>query len=216
MYVWLRFARMAATTGRRGRYRPGGESRLSFRCLPTDIDFNFHLNNARYLMLADLGRVDIFFRSGLFALMRRRNWAPMLGGVQTVFVREVRLWQRFDVVSSIETWEGTQVIGKHRFIHENGEVAALVLTTAGVYDRTARRFVDMGEVIRELGYEATPRPASDAEKIFMASHAGLRALAKEGGKLASTFYERLSKGGVDIGVEGGIEEHRNRHDGTNL
>lgn len=184
MYVWLRFARMAVTTGRRGPYRPGGESRLSFRCLPTDLDFNLHLNNARYLMLADLGRVDIFFRSGLFALMRRRNWAPMLGGVQTVFVREVRLWQRFDVVSTIETWEGTQVIGEHRFIHENGEVAALVLTTAGVYDRTARRFVDMGEVIGELGYEATPRPPSDAEKIFMASHAGLRALAKEHGTSA--------------------------------
>lgn len=179
MYVWLRFARMAATAKRRGPYRPGGVSTLSFRCLPTDIDFNFHLNNARYLMLADLGRVDIFFRSGLFALMRRTNWAPMLGGVQTAFVREVRLWQRFDVVSSIETWEGTQVIGKHQFIHENGELAALVLTTAGVYDRAARRFVEMSEVVRELGYEAVPRPPSEAERIFMTSHAGLRALAKE-------------------------------------
>ncbi|MDQ2704771.1 MAG: thioesterase family protein [Pseudomonadota bacterium] len=180
MYVWLRFVRMAATVKSRGPYVPGGESRLSFRCLPADIDFNLHLNNARYLMLADLGRVDIFFRSGLFALMRRRNWAPMLGGVQTVFVREVRLWQRFDVVSSIETWEGSQVIGKHRFVHESGEAAALVLTTAGVYDRTARRFVDTGEVIRELGYEAKPRPASEAERVFMTSHSGLRALAKAG------------------------------------
>jgi acyl-CoA thioesterase FadM len=180
MYVWFRFARVAATGKSRGAYEPGSESRLSFRCLPTDVDFNLHLNNARYLMLADLGRVDIFFRSGLFALMRRRNWAPMLGGVQTAFVREVRLWQRFDVVSSIETWEGTQIIGKHRFVHENGEVAALVLTTAGVYDRTARRFVEMNDVIRALGMEATPRPPSEAERIFMASHAGLRASAKEG------------------------------------
>lgn len=179
MYVWLRFARMAATTGKRGPYRPGGASVLSFRCLPTDIDFNMHLNNARYLMLADLGRVDIFFRSGLFALMRRRNWAPMLGGVQTAFVREVRLWQRFDVVSSIETWEGTQVIGKHRFVHEDGQVAALILTTAGVYDRSAKRFVPMDEVIAALGREArTPRPPSDAEAAFMASHSGLRAEAK--------------------------------------
>ena len=178
MYVWLRFARMAATVKRRGPYLPGSEGRLSFRCLPTDIDFNLHHNNARYLMLADLGRVDIYFRSGLFALMRRRNWAPMLGGVQTVFVREVRLWQRFDVVSSIETWEDTQVIGKHRFVHQNGEVAALVLTTAGVYDRTARRFVEMNEVIRLLGIDAAPRPPSEAEKIFIASHSGLRALAK--------------------------------------
>ena len=189
---------------------------LSFRCLPTDIDFNLHLNNARYLMLADLGRVDIFFRSGLFALMRRRNWAPMLGGVQTAFVREVRLGQRFDVVSSIETWEGTQVIGKHRFVHGNGEVAALVLTTAGVYDRTARRFVEMNEVIRALGIEATARPPSEDERIFMASHSGLRALAKGDRELVSTFYERLSKSGVDIDIEDVIREDRKHHDGTDL
>ena len=158
----------------------GEASRLSFRCLPTDIDFNWHLNNARYLMLADIGRIDIFFRTGVVRLAREKGWAPMLGGVQTVFVREIRLWQRFEVVSSIETWDGTQVIGRHAFILENGEMAALVMTTAGIYDRAARRFVDMAEVIRMLGIEAVPRPPSEAERIFMASHAGLRALAKGG------------------------------------
>ena len=71
----------------------------------------------------------------------------MLGGVQTVFVREIRLWQRFQVASSIETWEGTQVIGRHDFILENGDIAALVMTTAGIYERAARRFVEMAEVI---------------------------------------------------------------------
>ena len=166
MYVWLRFARMAATARKRGRYRPGGASVLSFRCLPTDIDFNLHLNNARYLMLADLGRVDIFFRSGLFALMRRRNWAPMLGGLQTAFVREVRLWQRFDVVSSIETWEGTQVIGKHQFVHENGEVAALVLTTAIVYDRRAA-LCRHGRGDPRTGLRGAARPPNEAEKASL-------------------------------------------------
>ena len=56
MYVWGRLARMAATTKSRGLFRPGDESRLNFRCLPSDIDRNMHLNNARYMMLADIGR----------------------------------------------------------------------------------------------------------------------------------------------------------------
>jgi acyl-CoA thioesterase FadM len=178
MYVWARLARVIATTGRRGPYVPGGESRLGFRCLPTDIDPNMHLNNARYLMLADLGRIDIFVRSGLMRLNRERRWAPMMGGVQSVFVREIRLWKRFEVISSIETWEDTQVIGCHRFVLENGDTAALVMTTAGVYDPAARRFVQIGEVIEALGVNAVQRPPSEAEKIFMASHSGLRALAK--------------------------------------
>ena len=62
MYVWGRLARTMLTAKSRGPYRMGGESRLSFRCLPTDIDTNLHLNNARYMMLADIGRIDIFQR----------------------------------------------------------------------------------------------------------------------------------------------------------
>jgi acyl-CoA thioesterase FadM len=180
MYVWARLARMALTTGSRGPYRPGEQSRLSFRCLPTDLDFNRHLNNARYLMLADLGRIDLFFRTGLVRMARDKGWAPMLGGLQTVFVREIRLWRRFDVVSSIETWEGTRVIGRHSFVLDDGTVAALVMTTAGIYDRRARRFIPIDEMLRLLGIDASPRPPSDAERIFMASHQGLRALAKGG------------------------------------
>jgi acyl-CoA thioesterase FadM len=178
MYVWARLARVIATTGRRGPYVPGGESRLSFRCMPSDIDPNMHLNNARYLMLADLGRIDIFIRSGLMRLNRERRWAPMMGGVQSVFVREIRLWKRFDVISSIETWEDTQVIGRHRFMLENGDTAALVMTTAGVFDLASRHFVPIDDVIEALGVNAVQRAPSEAEKIFMASHSGLRALAK--------------------------------------
>ena len=177
MNVWARLAKVALTTRSRGRYEPGGESRLSFPCLPTDLVANLHLNNARYLMLADLGRMDIFLRAGLLQLTRKMNWAPMMGGVQSVFVREIRLWKRFEVVSSIETWEGTQVIGRHRF-ELDGRTAALVMTTAGVYDRTNRRFLEIDEVIAALGRRIAPRPPTEAERIFMQSHDGLRALAK--------------------------------------
>ncbi|TKB14389.1 MAG: thioesterase [Mesorhizobium sp.] len=178
MYVWGRLARTMATASRRGPYLIGGESRLAFRCLPTDIDFNSHLNNARYMMLADLGRIDIFLRAGLIALARRNGWAPMIGGLQVAYVREIRLWRRFEVVSSIETWEGTSVIGRHRFVLDNGETAALILTTGGVYDRRGRRFLGIDEVVAALGRSAQPRPPTEAERAFMVSHRNLREQAK--------------------------------------
>jgi acyl-CoA thioesterase FadM len=180
MYVWGRLARMMATASSRGPYHMGSESRLAFRCLPFDIDFNSHLNNARYMMLADLGRIDIFLRAGLIALARKNGWAPMIGGLESVYVREIRLWRRFEVVSSIETWEGTQVIGRHRFVLDNGETAALIMTTGGVYDRPGRRFVDIDEVVMALGRSVQPRPPTETERNFMASHQGLRSLAKAG------------------------------------
>ena len=179
MYVWARMARMMATTRSRGPYLMGGESRLAFRCLPTDIDFNVHLNNARYMMLADLGRIDIFLRAGLISLARKNGWSPMMGGLQSVYVREIKLWRRFEVVSSIETWEGSSVIGKHRFVLDTGETAALIMTAAGVYDRAGRRFLDIDEVVTALGGPIRPRPPTEAERLFMTSHQGMRNLAKQ-------------------------------------
>jgi acyl-CoA thioesterase FadM len=181
MYVWARLARMALTAKNRGRYHMGDESRLTFRCLPTDVDSNLHLNNARYMMLADVGRIDIFMRAGLIALARKKGWAPMMGGLQAVYVREIRLWRKFDVVSTVETWQETQVIGSHRFVLEDGQTAALVMTTAGIYDFSNRRFLQIGEVIATLGHRFMPRPPTEAETIFMASHGRLRELAKKGG-----------------------------------
>jgi acyl-CoA thioesterase FadM len=104
----------------------------------------------------------------------------MIGGLESVYVREIRLWRRFEVVSSIETWEGTQVIGRHRFVLDNGETAALIMTTGGVYDRPGRRFVDIDEVVAALGRFVQPRPPTEAERTFMTSHQGLRNLAKSG------------------------------------
>lgn len=180
MYVWARMLRIAATQKSRGPFKAGDESRLTFRCLPTDIDPNLHLNNARYMMLADCGRLDIFFRSGLLKLTRARNWAPLMGGVQAVYVREIRLWRKFEVVSTIETWEDSQIIGRHTFHLEDGTMAAAVMTTAGVYDFANHRFVRAGDVIEALGYEDAPRPPTEAERAFMESHGRLRQLSKAG------------------------------------
>jgi len=178
MYVWGRFLRTALTTRSRGPYRLGEESTLSFRCLPTDIDGNLHLNNARYMMLADMGRIDIFLRAGFWDLCKRSGWAPMMGGLQVVYVSEIRLWQRFRVVSSLETWRDRQMIGAHRFLHMDGTVAAAMLTTAGAYDRAARTFVPADDIVRRLGHEGEPRPLTAEEAAFLTSHDGLRGLAK--------------------------------------
>ncbi|WP_274427207.1 thioesterase family protein [Chelativorans sp. YIM 93263] len=179
MYTWLRLMRVAATYRRRGRFTADSESRLAFRCLPTDIDMNLHLNNARYMMLADMGRIDIFLRSGLVTESRKRRWGPLLGGLQVAYVREIRLWKRFTLVSTVETWHERQIVGRHRFVLDDSRTAAIILTTGGVYDFANRRFVPIDEVMATIGIDAPPRPPSDEEQAFMDSHQGLREMAKK-------------------------------------
>lgn len=180
MYVWARLTRVVATASRRGPISsPDGESRLTFRCLPTDIDPNIHLNNARYMMLADLGRFDLLIRTGLLAAARRNDWVPMMGGVQAVYSRQIKLWQKFRVISSFETWTGTQFVGRHRFELADGRTAAMVMTTAGIYDRTRRRFVPAEELAAKLGIEHQPRDPDGCEQQYLTSHELIRSAIKE-------------------------------------
>lgn len=178
MYVWGRLARVAATSRHRGPYVMGSESRLAFRCLPGDVDTYLHMNNARYMMLADVGRYDIFMRSGLLSLGRQNGWAPLMGGSQSAYIREIKLWGKFEIISSFETWSGKQLLGRHRFVLETGDTAAIIMTTVGVRDFTNRRFVDIDEVAAALGHRGEPRPPGAEETAFMASHQELRALGK--------------------------------------
>jgi len=178
MYVWARILKMAATVNSRGPFHVGEMSRLFFRCLPSDVDVNLHMNNARYPMLADVGRYDIFIRSGLVKLGRERGWAPMMGGIQCVFLREIGLWRRFELFSSLELWRGLQFMGRQRFVLENGQTACEILTTAGIYDFRNRRFVPIEEAMIALGIGVASREPTKAESLFLASHEALRAQAK--------------------------------------
>lgn len=175
MYVWARLLRVVATTPLRGKTKhPTDEGRLTFRCLPFDIDPNIHLNNARYLMLADLGRFDLLIRTGVLKAARSRGWLPMMGGVQAVYVRQIKLWRKFDIVSSFDTWSGTQIIGRHRFELADGRTAATVLTTAGFFDPEIRQFVTMDQLAEALGVKDAPRSPDASESAYLESHSLIR------------------------------------------
>ena len=91
--------------------------------------------------------------------------------------------RQFEVVSTMETWDGTQALGRHRFTLEDGTTAAILMTTAGVYDFRNRRFLEIDEVVRSLGHDLEPRPLDAAEQAFMQSHGALRLQAKIRGNM---------------------------------
>jgi acyl-CoA thioesterase FadM len=53
-------------------HRPLESDILNLRVWPNDIDFNLHLNNARYLSVMDYGRIHMLARAGLLSRRSRR------------------------------------------------------------------------------------------------------------------------------------------------
>jgi acyl-CoA thioesterase FadM len=66
-----------------------------FRVLPNDIDVNLHMNNGRYMTVADLMTIEFFVRTGFLRLLFKRKWKPVAGGVIVTFRRQIKFGQKY-------------------------------------------------------------------------------------------------------------------------
>lgn len=66
-----------------------------FRVLPNDIDVNLHMNNGRYLTVADLMTVEFFMRTGFLKVLLEQRWKPVAGGTIMTFRRQLKLGQKY-------------------------------------------------------------------------------------------------------------------------
>ncbi len=111
----LLFVLLHARRYRDGAFAPLGEARLPWRVLPTDLDFSLHMNNARYLSLMDLGRVDLLARLGLVRLAFRGHWMPVLGAVSIRYLRPLGPFDRYELVTRLLGWDEKWFYLEQRF-----------------------------------------------------------------------------------------------------
>ena len=111
-----------------------GESAITLRVWPNDLDFNLHMNNGRYLTLMDLGRLDLVVRAGLLGIAFRKGWMPVLASATIRFRRSLAPFQRFRLRTRVLGWDARNVIMEQVFETLDGQVAARALVR-GVFRR---------------------------------------------------------------------------------
>jgi acyl-CoA thioesterase FadM len=174
MNLWLRLLAYALTCWWRPRITlPVDPAVLRFRVGLLDLDTSLHLNNGRYLALMDIGRVELMVRSGLWRAVIRNGWTPIASGIQIRFRRELRAFERFDLVTRLLWWDDSFIVIEQLFVpvdgKKAGQVAARALFRGGLYDRRARAFVPTSRLMQELGVVATSPPPSNDVAAFLAS-----------------------------------------------
>ena len=122
MNLWLRLIGVVFVALFRPRLGWLDESRLRFRVLPHDLDINIHMNNARYMALMDLGRLDLILRSGLWRPLVRWRWQPVLGAALVRFRRPLRPFQALALKSRVLGWDEKWLYIEHR-IEAGGTLA---------------------------------------------------------------------------------------------
>lgn len=97
--------------------------RIRLRVWPTDIDFNLHLNNSRFLSYMDYGRVRLTARLGVLDLALRQRWMPLVGAVHITYRRSLDLWVPFTLTTRMLGWDEKWFFMEQVFESANGLAA---------------------------------------------------------------------------------------------
>ena len=96
------------------------EDALQMRVWPQDIDFNLHLNNARYLSFMDYGRVHLMAATGILTPAIRHRWAPLVGSVSITYRRSLGLFAPFTLSTRLLCWDEKWLYMEQVFKAEEG------------------------------------------------------------------------------------------------
>lgn len=151
MNLMLRFLRVFITSLLGSRIGLLDSSRLSFRVLPTDLDFNLHMNNARYLSFMDLGRTDLLVRAGMLGVVSRKHWKPVTGSIDIKYRRPLMPFQHFKLHTRVLCWDEKwlfleQSLESSKGVHAIATVRGLFVGREGsVPSRSVLEYMDHRE-----------------------------------------------------------------------
>jgi acyl-CoA thioesterase FadM len=138
------------------------EDVLSMRVLPTDIDINFHMNNARYLSVMDYARMHLLARTRLLEHTLNSRWQPLVGATWVTYRRSLHLFAAYRLASRMVCWDERWFYIEQIFSRRDG--LAAVGWIKGVL-RDARGIVEPQQVIERVapGLASPPMPGAVAQ-----------------------------------------------------
>ena len=119
MFPWLRLIRVGLGLISEPKADLLSTTRVHLRVWPNDLDLNLHVNNGRYLALADIGRIDWFVRTGVLGLARTQKAFPVIGDAIAKFRRDLKVFQAFEIHTRLIGWDRKWGFLEHRFVRED-------------------------------------------------------------------------------------------------
>src|SRR5579862_2806058 len=123
MNLWLRLLGVLIGSLFRPRLGIFEVSVLPGRVWLTDLDLNIHMNNARYLAVMDLGRFDIFVRTGMLRAFFSERIQPLMGACAVRYRRALRPFESFTLHSRFLGWDERRAYVEHWMETSDGEVS---------------------------------------------------------------------------------------------
>ena len=156
--LFLRFLWLMTVGRLRQKVAPLGPCRTPFLVWPTDLDLQVHMNNGVFLSLMDLGRIDLLQRARLLGPIRERGWYPVVTAQTIQYRRSLTLFQRFDIVTRVLSWDDKTILLEQRF-ERGSETVAYALIRGRFLSRAGN--VPMTELLALAGNPPCPTDVPD-------------------------------------------------------
>jgi acyl-CoA thioesterase FadM len=164
MNLIFRLLWLFISASKRKRIGLTDESELILRVLPTDLDINMHLTNARYLSMMDLGRTELIIQTGMLRKVFARRWLPVVAVANLKFIKQINPFQRFKLITRVIGWDEKWFYIEQRF--EANEKLAAVGVIKGLF-RSKSGNVSTDEMLRLAGYAGdAPELPEEYMRIF--------------------------------------------------
>jgi acyl-CoA thioesterase FadM len=105
---------------------------ISFRVLPTDIDFNLHMNNARYASFMDIAIFQFMVQTHIFHHMRALGGVPVKRTTFFRFRKPLKIFNKFTLRIEIICIDEDAVYWDYKFI-KDGFVFCHSIEKSGIY-----------------------------------------------------------------------------------
>jgi len=110
-----------------------------FRVGFADIDFNMHINNARYMVFMERARWDHPVQTNTWDIMFKEKLNFIVAGIEMGYIRELRFGKAFEVETRYLGWDEKYLYLEQRFvadgkIHAYGLVKAVFLQKGKLAD----------------------------------------------------------------------------------
>lgn len=94
-------------------------ARRQFRVGILDIDFNLHINNAKYLNYMERARWDLFVQNGTWDLTLKNRLNFIVASAEIGYIRELNLFKKFEIESRYLGWDEKYFYLEQRFIADD-------------------------------------------------------------------------------------------------
>lgn len=121
--------------------------RFAMQVWPTDVDISV-VNNSAYLLYFECARIQMLVATGLLALCRKRNLAPIIRSCAIQYIKPLRRGDAFEIRSRVVGCTHSYFYVKHELVR-SGTICTTSLAKVGFVGTQGLR--DIPSLLHEIG-----------------------------------------------------------------